>query len=129
MLRDLHNNISPLLGLSPAVRAATANGSTVDTQGFGSAAFVVMFGAYTDGTHTPSAQHSDDGSNWTNCVAADLDGVFTAVNGAGGANTVQRVGYLANRRYVRVVMTVAGATTGAASTAIVVRGHPTQAPV
>lgn len=128
MLRDIHANINPALTLSPAVRTANANGSTVDLQGFGSAALVVGFGAYTDGTHTPSVQHSDDGSAWTNCTASELDGAFAAVSSGAGANTVQRVGYLANRRFLRVVMTIAGATTGAATMAMVVRSHPTQAP-
>lgn len=128
MLRDIHARINPALTLSPAVRTATAFGTTVDTQGFGSAAFVVGFGAYTDGTHTPSVQHSDDGSTWTTCTATEIDGVFTAVSSAGGANTVQRVGYLAAKRYLRVVMTIAGATTGAATTAFVVRGNASQQP-
>lgn len=128
MLRDINARINPALTLSPAARTATANGSTVDTQGFGSAAFVVAFGAYTDGTHTPSAQHSDDGTTWTTCAATEIDGTFTAVSSAGGANTVQRVGYLAAKRYLRVVMTIAGATTGAATTALIVRSHASQQP-
>ena len=126
--RDLRNAISPANSLSPAARTASANGTGVDLQGFESVAVIVQFGAYTDGTHTPSLQESSDNTNFTNVAAADQGGTFTAVNGAGGANTVQEVGYLGTRRYIRVVMTVASATTGALSNALIVRGHATQMP-
>lgn len=128
MSRDLRSITSAALTLAPAVRNAAANGTTVDTLGFDSAVATVSFGAYTDGTHTPKLQDSPDGTTYTDVAAGFLNGSFTAVNSAGGANTVQQVGYAGYQRYVRVVMTVAGATTGAATAAIVTRGHPSQAP-
>jgi hypothetical protein len=129
MLRDLRSQINAALSLNPAARTATANGSSVDLQGFGSAALFVLFGTWTDGTHTPSLQDSDDGTTFTNVATVDMDGAFTAVSSAGGNGTVQRVGYLGNRRFLRIVMTITGATTGAVSSAIVVRGAAAQQPV
>lgn len=128
MSRDLRSITSSALTLAPAVRTATANGSTVDTLSFDSAVAIVSFGAYSDGTHTPSLQDSPDGTTWTAVAAAYLNNSFTAVNSAGGANTLQAVGYTGAQRYLRVVMTVAGATNGAATSAVIVRGHPSQAP-
>ncbi|NBX73712.1 MAG: hypothetical protein EBZ69_07205 [Alphaproteobacteria bacterium] len=123
-IRDLASNISAGLSLSPSVRTTgTANGTSIDLQGFDSAAVVVAFGAYTDGTHTPSLEHSTNNSTWEAVGAADLMGGFTAVSSSGGANTVQEIGYLGSRRYVRVVMTVATGASGAASAALVIRGH------
>ncbi len=128
-LRDLLRKTLVTASLAPAARTnGTANGTGVDLRGFDAAVITVAFGAYTDGTHTPSVQHSVDGTTYTNVAAADLDGAFSAVNSAGGANTVQSVGYIGAQRYVRAVMTVSGATTGALSAASVIAGSPRNAP-
>ena len=116
--------------LAPAVRVnGTATGAAVDLINFDGAMIVVHFGAYTDGTHTPSVTHSADNVTFTAVTpATDLDGAFTAVSSAGGANTMQQVGYIGSQRYVKVVMTTTGATTGAASQASVFAGYPHTAP-
>lgn len=128
VMRNLLRNILVSPSLAPAARNASATGSAVDLRGFDAAVVAVSFGAYTDGTHTPSLQHSMDGSAYTAVPASDLDGAFTAVNGAAGANGAQAVGYIGSQRYLRVVMTVSGATSGALSAASVVAGHPRNAP-
>lgn len=128
-IRDLENALSVAASLNPAARTASANGTGVDVQGYGSVMLLVHFGAYTDGTHTPSLEHSNDGTTYAACDSNSLNGTLVAVNGAGGANTVQKVGYTGGRRYVRAVLTVTGATVGALSSATIVRGHPAQAPV
>ncbi len=123
-LRDLTHLVDAAPSLDPAVRATgTYNGTGVDLMGYGSAALVVQFGAYTNGTHTPSLEHSDDNVSFAAVSAAELDGTLTAVSSAGGASTVQRVGYRGSKRYVRAVMVVAAGATGAASNALIVRGH------
>lgn len=127
--RDLENRISVAASLHPAARTASANGTGVDLQGYDSAMLLVQFGAYTDGTHTPVLEHSTDGSSYAACDSNSLNGTLSAVSSGAGANTVQKVGYTGGRRYVRAVMTVSGATTGALSAATIVRGNPTQAPV
>lgn len=128
-LRDLLRRILVAQSLSPAVRTnGTATGSAVDLRGYDAAVICVAFGAYTDGTHTPSLQHSTDGTTYTNAAASDLDGAFTAVSGAGGANSLQQIGYIGSQRFVRVVMTTAGATTGALSQASVIAGYPRNMP-
>lgn len=125
--RDLIHNTSVALSLSPAARAASASGNAVDLRGYDAAVISVFFGAYTDGTHTPSVQHSMDGSTFTAAATSDLDGSLSAVSSAGGAGSVQSVGYIGSQRYVRVVMTVSGATTGALSAACVTAGYPSNA--
>ena len=124
-LRDLVSTIAAKLSLSPAARVTgTSTGTAVDLRGYDSAVIAVSFGAYTDGTHTPSVQHSTDGSTYTTVAAADLSGSLTAVSSSGGANSMQTVGYIGSARYLRVVMTVTGATTGALSSASVIAGTP-----
>ncbi len=128
-IRDLLRNTMVTPSLSPAARVnGTATGAAVDLRGYDGALVTVTFGAYTDGTHTPSLTHSMDGVSYTACPASDLDGAFTAVNGAGGANSIQQVGYIGSQRYLAVVMTTTGATTGALSSASVVAGFPRHAP-
>lgn len=131
-VRDLLRilNVSP--SLAPAVRVnGTATGTTVDLRGFDGAVIVVSFGAYTDGTHTPSVLQSVDGVTFTACTyGTDLDAStnLSAVNSSAGANTVQQIGYIGSQRYLQVVMTTTGATSGAASAASVIAGYPRNAP-
>jgi len=129
-LRDLYHKTKAILSLAPAARVTgTATGSAVDLRGYDAAMIVVTFGVWTDGTHTPSVQHSIDGMSYADCAASDLDGSLTAVSSSAGNNTVQQAGYIGSRRYVRVVMTTSGASTGALSSAGVIAGEPRNAPV
>jgi hypothetical protein len=131
-IRDLLRNSLVSTSLQPAARVnGTSTGAAVDLRGYDGAMVTVAFGAYTDGTHTPSVQHSIDGTTYTPCVfGTDLDGAtnLTAVNNVSGANTLQQIGYIGSLRYLQVVMTTTGATTGAVSTASVIAGYPRNAP-
>lgn len=125
MKKDIKSNLDVVQSLAPAARTASANGSGVDLQDYLGAMVVFELGAKTDGTHTPSVEESDDNSTFSAVAAADLLGSLSAMS----ANTVQRVGYIGSKRYIRAVMTVSGATTGALSSAVVVRGEPKLAPL
>lgn len=122
--RDLYNHLSPTPSIAPGAKTATANGTGVDLREHSSAIVLLQVGAWTDGTHTLKIQESDDNTTYTDVAAADLQGSFTAISGAGQANAVQKVGYIGSKRYIRAVTTVAGATTGAVYGASVVRGLP-----
>ncbi len=124
-LRDLTNNVVVTPSLAPAVRVnGTATGTTVDLFGYDSAVIAVQFGTWTDGTHTPSVQHSTDNVTFNNVATTDLSATFAALTSATGANKIQQVGYRGSQRYVRVVLTTTGATTGALSAAHVIAGRP-----
>jgi hypothetical protein len=131
-IRDLLRTQNTTTSLAPAVRVnGTATGTGVDLRGYDGAVVNIEFGAYTDGTHTPSVSHSADGTTYTACVyGTDLDGpsALTAVTNSSGANTVQQIGYIGSLRYLQVVMTTTGATSGAASAAQIVAGYPRNAP-
>lgn len=127
--RDLLRVSQVSTSLQPAARVnGTATGTGVDLRNYDGAILTVAFGAYTDGTHTPSVLHSADGVSYSAAAAADLDGAFTAVSGSGGANTIQQIGYIGAQRFVAVVITTSGATSGAFSTASVIGGYPRNAP-
>lgn len=128
--RDMYNNVKATQSLAPAARVTGVfNGTAADLRGYEAAVVMISFGAYTDGTHTPSLQESSDGSTYTPVASTSMQGSLSAVNSAGGANTIQTVGYIGACRYIRVVMTVTGATTGALTSASIVGGRPQSAPV
>lgn len=122
-LRDLNSLLAPAHSLAPAVRTANATGSAVDLRGYDAATVLVHFGAYTDGSHTPSLEASVDGTNYDPAASADLSDDFVAVTAVGGANSVQQVGYRGPARYLRAKMTVTGASDGAASAISILRGY------
>jgi len=128
-MRDLANNIGVALALSPAVQSATIKGKTIDTAGFGSAAFVINTGAIvSDGDFTVKVQESDtttDG-DFTDAVTGDLTG--DTLPASVEADSSYKVGYVGNKRYVRVVATKNGGTSVAIG-AVAVKGHADSRPV
>jgi hypothetical protein len=70
-IRDLLRNNLVTPSLFPAARVnGTATGGAVDLRGYDGAIVTVSFGAYTDGTHTPSIVQSVDNITFTPCVYA-----------------------------------------------------------
>ena len=113
----------------PAARTGgTYTGSAVDLRGYDAAVVTVSFGAWTDGTHTPTVIESMDGTTYVNCATSDIDGTLSAATGTAASNTLQQVGYIGTQRFVAVVMTTTGGTTGALSGAHVVAGYPHNGP-
>jgi len=123
--QDLKNNISVATTLAPDAYTANVTGNTVDLNGYESAAIVAVVGAITDGTHSLTVQESDDGSTWSDVDASQLQGSFADL----ASNTNQEVGYIGNKRYIRVNTTVAGATDGGKYAVVIVRGNPKVAPI
>lgn len=120
--RDLNKSVSVASSLLPNVRTATANGSGVDLSGYTKAMFLAHIGTITDGTFTLSAEESDDNSTFTAVAAGNLSGAFVAATSSAD-DTVQEVGYLGSKRYVRAVVTVTGSPgTGGPVGVTVVRG-------
>jgi hypothetical protein len=129
LTRDLAHHILPKPALAPAARTnGTVNGSDIDRSNFESVTATVHFGTWTDGTHTPKMQEADDNGSgapgaYGDVAAGDLIQSFAAVSSAPGSNTVQEVGYKGTKKWVRLVMTTSGATTGALSEGMLLLGH------
>jgi hypothetical protein len=134
MPRDLAHRILPKPCLAPAARTnGTVNGTDIDTSGYESATALVHFGTWTDGTHTAKLQEADDNGSgapgtYADVAAAGLIQAFSAVSAAPGSNTVQEVGYIGGKRWIRLVMTTSGATTGALSGGLIVLSHARNLP-
>jgi hypothetical protein len=134
-MRDvMQDDTSARVSIVPLLRSANAavNGTGVDLTGTGnffrSAMLLVIAGAITDGTHTFKLQESDDNSSFSDVAAGDLSGSLTAVTTA-NASSVQRQSYTGSKRYLRAVVTTAGATTGGNTAAVIIMGSGSGAAV
>ncbi len=124
-MKDFKNNFDVVNSIDPDDYIADENGTGVDLRGFDGSAIVFSVGTVTDGTHTPNIQESDDNSNWSDISADDQHGSLVDFV----SDTNQLVGYRGNKRYLRAVLTISGATTGAQAAALVARGVPHHSPV
>ena len=130
---DLHNNIHTVPLIAP-IAARTDNtaivSSIIDTRGYGSAEFVLVTGTNTDTNATFTVLVEDgDASNLSDAAAvvdAELLGteVLASFDFADDVET-RKIGYIGNRRYVRVTVTPAGNDSGNIFIAgVTVLGHP-----
>lgn len=133
---DLHNNIDVKRGISPAA-AVTDNTAFVsqilDTRGYGAVEFLILTGALadTDATFTVLVEDGDAAnlSDAAAVVDAELLGLesqaaFTFAND----DVVRKIGYIGNKRYVRVTITPANNTGNAFVAGVWVLGEPTIRP-
>ncbi|MEV7871503.1 hypothetical protein AB0P17_36635 [Streptomyces sp. NPDC088124] len=132
-MRDAYSNIRPRLGLPVAARTATTNGTSVDRNDNGlmyqDALITVVTGTITDGTHTVDIKESDDNSTWTSVAASDLQGTKPVLTSSAGGSSTLDIGYKGTRRYLRVDVTVATATTGGVYGALVILANGRVMPV
>lgn len=128
-LRDLHNSVGVANSIDPAAHTATVEGKGVDTRGYDSCEVVVACGTVTDGTHVISLEESDDNvdANYSAVASADLLGSAPTLSSSNEEQAF-RFGYRGGKRYVRVISTVSGATTGGVYGAVVEVSHAHETP-
>lgn len=126
-MRDLANNIGTVQAVAPAVLSATNTSAAIDLLGFDSAAVVINTGAIvSSGDFTAKLTECDtSGGTYTDVAAAHLVGTFPA---SLEADSVVKVGYIGTKRYLKTVITKNSGTSIAAG-AVIVKGHPAEAPV
>jgi len=117
MNNDLHNCIHPLVGIAP-VAARTDDtavvSAIVDRQGYGSCEFVIVTGTNTDAdaTFVVLVEDADEVAfNVTNASVADAQLLGTeALAGFTFADDAEtrKIGYIGNKRFVRVTVTPSG---------------------
>lgn len=133
-MRDsMYDDTAARVALTPAVRiTGTFNGPTVDLAGAGNnyrvAMLVVAVGVITDGAHAVRLQESGDGSAWADVAGEHRQGSVPPL-GAAQSGSAHRVGYIGNRRYLRAVLEVTGATVGGLTAAVILMGSGSGAPV
>jgi hypothetical protein len=138
----MYSNVNIAWSIEPDKIATDTNGTGIDLRGYDSA--VIIAGAATpigvsSGSITDLAygggramvfelEESDDNSTYTDVAAADMIGSFPANRTSGTDGITSKVGYIGDKRYIRVVANISGS----ASTpvfALVARCHAHQRPV
>lgn len=109
--------ISGFKPVKASVSGSPATGVIIDGQGFDSLSWVVILTAAGQPTYT--VQHGDL-ANLSDATTVDPSLIKTDNYGAG--STVHKVAYLGNKRYVRLVHTLAG-------TCVAQLSHAEQQPV
>jgi hypothetical protein len=134
-MRDAAHNIHPMRAISPvSVADNTAQvGQIIDTKGYRSLTFVIAAGALADADATFSAlvQHGDQPNLSDAADVADVDLIglesqagFTFADD----DEPRKIGYVGNRRYVRLTLTPANNASAALLVSVAILGSPQEAP-
>lgn len=133
-MKDIKNNIKVVPSLYSLLKTAAAAGDIgVDLAGYEGAVVLVTVGVIATGT-TPVytfgvRECATIGGSYTVVAAADLIGsvpVFLPAD----ANTVQTIGYIGSKQFIRIDLETVGGTpgTGGLFTGVVILGSPRHAP-
>ena len=142
-MRDLISHIGLVNVITPAVLAADNAPVTIDLAGFGSAALLIQVGAggiTFNGTNKVEFKmtHSEDDSTYEPVTADDVQGVDAVDTGgivyalktAHPDPTVTKVGYIGNKRYLKLLADFSGTHgTGTPISAVVIKGNARHEPV
>jgi len=117
-MRDLYHNIAVLQLMAPGdIKATDTYSSIVDLQDFEACDIIVNLGVCTGATGntyvTPVLQESDSllEAGFSTVDSGDYLGGLTKVDDLAEDNTVQHVGYVGSKRYLRVLMDVTSTMT------------------
>lgn len=131
----------PALAIPPAVYAADNTPGAVDLLGYGAATLMLAVGVGGI-TFTSSNKiefvltHSDDDATYTNVAEADVvkdtlapasivNGIVRSLTAAHAAATVQKLGYIGKKRYVKLLADFSGTHgTGTPISANIVKTRP-----
>jgi hypothetical protein len=131
-MRDLMDNIHAIEALAPA--AATTDNTAfvsniIDTQGYGSCMFLLLFGSLADADATFTALLEDgNDSGLSDHATVDPSQVLGTVALASALfsddNKTKEIGYIGDKRYVRLTVTPANNTGNAFLAMAAILGHP-----
>ena len=110
-MKAIKDVIKRINTLRPAAYTSTAGatGAWIDLANVNANKIYIEVGTITDGVHTPTVEYSTDGATLAGTVVAtDLVGAFNVL----ASNADQSVSYIGSARWVRVKVTITGATTG-----------------
>ena len=111
---DIHHDSKALIGLANAaiVSNTDTSGAIIDRAGFMALEFLLQMGTITDGAYAVKLEHGDL-ANLSD--AADVDAaeqLGDADFAVADDDSANRIGYIGKKRYVRLVITSTGVTTG-----------------
>lgn len=134
-MRDLMNNIHPLVAIAPVVGTddTALVSSIIDVQGYNSLTFVIALGTLADANATFAVlvEHGDAANLSDAAAVDDADLIGTeALAGFTFADDgeTRKIGYRGIKRYTRLTVTPSGNTGNAPVAAIAILGHPALLP-
>lgn len=136
MNNDLHNSIKTTRAISPVSQSGNAAmvGAIIDRQGYGALEFAITLGTITTaGTVYTALLEDGEASNLSDAatvIAPNLLGTAAMASFVDSeVNTTKEIGYIGNKRYVRLTMTPAGNTGASTLSAVAIQGSSALAPV
>jgi len=134
MNKELYSSykVSNALDTQAITSDTTTAGDIIDTAGYSSLLFAIQSGTLTDGTYTVLIEEGNDSglSDASAVVDADLTNTEASASfAATDDNTVNKIGYVGSKRYVRLSLVSASTSSGGTLGAIAIQGSPITAPV
>jgi hypothetical protein len=143
-MKDLHSRIKPISALDPISISATQSAVEVDLAGFNSAEILWLTGLE-GGTlsgalgWTLTVTHADDdgtgvAGSYANVAAADVlgvtpsSGICVTLDDPAEDNTLYRFGYVGGKRFIKLLISEVGSTTGMPQALVVIKGDPLDMP-
>ncbi len=145
-MRDLHNNLAVVRGIAPqTVAGSPLNTGNIDLRGFNAAEIVVEFGDIDEMGASPvgaakldiKIEHADDDGSgapgaYADVTLADVIGPASVSAGVVASPTTDaapvEVGYIGDKRFIRVTLTPTGLVNGGPIACMIVKGHARHAP-
>ncbi len=134
-MRDLYNHIEVRRALSPvSVADDTAQVSQIiDRQGFDSLTFLIATGSLGDANATFAVLVEDGNNSALSDNAAVADAQLLGTEALAGFqfdddNETRKIGYVGDKRYVRLTITPSGNGSAALLAAVAVLGHAANQP-
>ena len=145
-MQDLHNSIAAVVAVNTqTISGASLGSGTIDLQGFNSAEIIAHLGDIDELGGSPvgdaklemKLEHAaDDGTGapgaYANVALADVIGPTSVTSGIVASTTTDlnllEVGYIGEKRFIRVTLVPTSLTNGGPVSAMVVKGAPRHAP-
>lgn len=134
-MRDLHNNIHVTRAISPVSVSDTtaAVSQIIDRQGYQSLEFVIATGSIADADATFTVLVEDGEVANLSDAAAVTDANLLGTEVLAGFqfdddNETRKIGYIGDKRYVRLTITPVANASAALFAAVAVLGHPNYTP-
>ena len=145
-MRDLHNNITHVTAVAPqTIAGVNLQSGNIDLSGFNAAEVVTFLGGIDELGASPvgaaklevKLEHADDDGTgspgaYANVGPADVLGPSSVSGGivasTAGGNSFLEVGYLGDKRFIRVTLVPTGLTNGGPVAAWIAKGSPRHAP-
>lgn len=129
-MRDLYSNLTFRRAISPvSVADNTAQVSQIiDRQGFDSLVFAIATGSIADADATFAVLVEDDDASGFGTAVAVADSELNGTEALAGFqfdddNETRKIGYIGNKRYVRLTITPSGNASAAVLCAVAVLGN------